>query len=166
MVSTHVMPYLEDLGYSRHLAGIVAMMIPIMSIAGRLSIGWVSDFIPRRALLTLMVLGEMVGILLFLNSHWFYLLIPSVILFGISYGGILVLRPVVLREYYGTTHIGSILGLHTGLSMTGSIVGPLLAGWIFDTTGSYSLAWTVSIVALFIGALLVFLLKYSQVTGK
>ena len=166
MVSTHVMPYLEDLGYSRHMAGVFAMMIPIMSIIGRLGIGWVSDFISRRALLTLMLLGTTVGIMLFLNSNLFYLLIPSVILFGISYGGILVLRPGVLRDFYGSTHIGSILGLHTGLSMTGSICGPLLAGWIFDTTGSYSLAWVASIIALLIGVPLVWWLKHLPATGK
>ena len=166
MVSTHVMPYLEHLGYSRHMAGIVAMMIPVMSIVGRLGIGWVSDFTSRRVILILMLLGEIVGIVLFLNLHLYYLLIPFVILFGISYGGIVVLRPGILGDYYGSTYIGSIIGVCMGLAAIGSIGGPLLAGWVFDTTSSYSLAWVVSGVFVLTGVPLVLLLRHPQVTGK
>ncbi|MFH0913706.1 MAG: MFS transporter, partial [Chloroflexota bacterium] len=42
MVTTHVMPYLEHTGYSRSTASVVAMMIPVLSMVGRLGGGWVS----------------------------------------------------------------------------------------------------------------------------
>ncbi|MFC2002840.1 MFS transporter [Chloroflexota bacterium] len=166
MVSTHVMPYLEHLGYSRHTASIVAMMIPVMSITGRLGIGWVSDFISRRLILILTLIGGTVGIMLFLYAHLFFFLISFVLLFGISYGGIIVLRPGILREYYGSTYIGSIIGLCFAVSMVGSIIGPTFAGWIFDTTSSYSIAWVVSGVLFLIGVPLVLIMKHPQVTEK
>ncbi len=72
---------------------------------------------------------------------------------------IFVLRPIILRDYYGKTYIGSIMGLCFGLGAIGSVCGPPLAGWIFDTTGSYDLAWIISSVLLLIGIPLVLLTK-------
>ncbi len=166
MITTHVMPYLEHIGYSRYTASIVAMMIPVISIAGRLGIGWVSDLISRRVVFILLVVGQIVGIVLFLYAHLSFLLIPFVILFGASYGGLIVLRPAVLRDYYGSTYIGSLIGLLMGVTSMGSVGGPLLAGWVFDTTNSYGLAWVLSSILLLISIPLVLLMKRPRAIGK
>jgi len=160
------MPYLEHIGYSRYRASIVAMMIPVMSIVGRLGIGWVSDFISRRVIFLLTVVGLIVGVVLFFNAHLSFLLIPFVIFFGVGYGGIIILRPGVLRDYYGSTYIGSLIGLCFGLTCIGGIAGPLFAGWVFDTTSSYSIAWVVSGSLFLIGVPLVLIMKHPQATGK
>ncbi|MFC1893908.1 MFS transporter, partial [Chloroflexota bacterium] len=166
MVSTHVMPYLEEIGYSRYTASIVAMMIPATSIGGRLAIGWVSDFLSRRILLILMVVGQVIGVVLFLYVHLSYLMIPFVIFFGVSYGGIVILRPAILRDYYGSIHIGSLIGLLMGLSSIGGIFGSLVGGWVFDTTGSYSPALIASGLLLLSGAPLVLIMKKPQAKEK
>ncbi len=158
-VITHIMPYLEDLGYSRRTASLVAMAIPAISVAGRLGTGWISDKIAYRAILFLLLLGQLAGSILLLYSNLFILLILFVILFGITYGGIIVLRPIALRSYFGTTHIGSIIGSCIGLSAAGSIGGPLFAGWIFDTTGNYSLAWVIAGILLLVSIPLVAMMK-------
>jgi sugar phosphate permease len=162
MITTHVMPYLQHIGYSRYMASIVAMMIPVISIAGRLGIGWVSDFIGHKVLLMLMAVGEFAGVALFLYAHLPFLLILFVLLFGVSYGGINVLRLRILRDHYGGTYIGSLIGLCLGASAGGGIVGPLLAGWVFDTTGRYILAWLVSTGLLLISIPLVSIMKHPQ----
>ena len=49
------------------------------------------------------------------------------------------------------------------MSQLGSIGGPLFAGWVFDTTGDYSLAWVLSGVLLILSLpLLVFVLKQAE----
>jgi len=159
MVTTHVMPYLEHLSYSRYTASIVAMMIPALSIIGRLGAGWASDYLNHKLALALMLMGQLVGVVLFLNAHLLFALIPFVVLFSVSYGGIFVLRLAVLKDYFGKAYIGSIMGLCFGLGAIGSVCGPPLAGWIFDTTGSYDLAWIISSVLLLIGIPLVLLTK-------
>ncbi len=159
MVTTHIMPYLEHLGYSRHTASFMAMMIPVISIVGRLGIGWISDQTAYRAIIILILLGQLAGIILFLYSNLFFLLILFVILFGVTYGGIVVIRLIALRDYYGTASIGSILGLCFGLTSAGSVAGPLFAGWIFDTTGNYSLAWILAGTLLLVSIPLVAIMK-------
>ncbi|MFC1593227.1 MFS transporter [Candidatus Omnitrophota bacterium] len=159
MISTHVMPYLKHIGYPRYMSSLVAMMIPVTSIIGRLGIGWISDLVGRKRVFVIAMLGQTTGVVLFLFAQQPFLLVSSVILFSISYGGIIVLRPAVFQDYYGRSYIGSLLGLSLGIASLGSIAGPLLAGWIFDTTNSYSLAWVLCSVLLMVGVPLLLIMK-------
>lgn len=159
MVITHVMPYLENVGYDRHLASLVAMMIPVLSIVGRLGIGWASDFGHRKALFIIGVTFQAVAVLLFIYARLSFLLIPFVILFGTTYGGNVVLRLIMVREYYGRAYVGSITGIFLGLTTVFSLFGPLLGGIIFDKTGSYDLAWIINGALLAIGVPLMLRMK-------
>jgi MFS family permease len=47
----------------------------------------------------------------------------------------------MVREYFGRAAFGRLIGLVMGASALGGIIGPTLAGFIFDTTGSYYLTW-------------------------
>ena len=53
------------------------------------------------------------------------------------------MRPALLREYFSRARFDTILGLATGVMMLGAIAGPPLAGWVFDTWGSYQGIWFV-----------------------
>ncbi|MFC1983291.1 MFS transporter [Chloroflexota bacterium] len=162
MVVTHVMPYLEDMGYIRGMAGIIAMMIPVVSIVGRLGFGWVSDLTSSKTILIAGVILQAVGVLLFLNAQLPFILVPFVILFGIAYGGNLVIRLRILRDYYGKGKIASISGFYVSSTLVLSFFSPLLAGFIFDRSGSYSIAWIVNIALLIIGLLLLLFIRNPQ----
>ena len=71
--------------------------------------------------------------------HWF--LVLSLILIGIGYGSNVIMTPALLREYFGRTRFGTVLGFTIGIITLGTIVGPTLAGWVFDTWGSYQGVW-------------------------
>ena len=53
----------------------------------------------------------------------------------------MTMRAALLREYYGTLSYGKILGTTMGFGSMAAIIGPTLAGWIFDTLGSYRTLW-------------------------
>ncbi len=97
-VSTHIMPYLEHLGYARNAASLVAMALSLLSIFGRLTTGWILDKIAFRVVLILVLLGQLVGSILLIYSNMLFLLIPCVILSGVTRGGTMVIRPVALRK--------------------------------------------------------------------
>jgi MCP family monocarboxylic acid transporter-like MFS transporter 10 len=118
-------------------------MIPIVSILGRLSFGWFGDrFDKRRTMATGFAL-LCVSMLLFnaVASTGRWLIIPFIILCGFGYGGPIPLLAGIIREYFGRKRLGTILGFIMGITLIGSIVGPPMAGWIFDTSGSYRGAW-------------------------
>jgi MFS family permease len=53
----------------------------------------------------------------------------------------MVLRGAILQEYYGMASFGKMLGIVLGSASIGGIIGPTLAGWAFDTLGSYTSVW-------------------------
>ena len=76
--------------------------------------------------------------------------------------GSFVLFPAIIGDWFGLKFHGSILGLLDLATGIGAAVGPLLAGYIFDSRGSYELAIIITAIALFIGAGLSFFIEAPQ----
>jgi len=144
-IITHVMPYLSSIGIGRSNSSLVATAIPLLSIGGRLGLGWLGDKAGGRlaAVGTFTMMGLGCFCLGYISSAGTWLFIPFVILFGFSYGGCIALRSVLAMEYFGRTSFGTFLGLIIGIGGLGSIIGPTLAGWVYDNFGSYQGIWFV-----------------------
>jgi len=141
-VITHVMPYLNSLGMSRLSAALVATAIPLFSIIGRLGFGWLGDIFDKRYVMAgAYALGGL-GLLAFSYIQMPGLIFPFLILFPLSWGAN-VLRGSIVREYFGIASFGRLLGIMAGITAVGKIIGPSLAGWTYDTFGSYHLIWLV-----------------------
>jgi len=142
-VVTHVMPYLSSIGIARATSGLVATAIPLLSIGGRLGFGWLGDRLDKRRLaagaLGLVALGLLCFEFVPLAGEG--LLVPFFILFGLGYGGSLTMAGALPREYFGRTSFGTIVGFIWGIGILGTLVGPPLAGWVFDYWGSYQGVW-------------------------
>jgi len=156
-VITHVMPYLSSIGINRSRASLVAMMLPIMSVGGRLSFGWLGDKYGRRRTVAVAFAMMTAGMLLFSYAQavGLWLLIPFILLFGIGYGGSTATRPSMVAEYFGRANYGTILGLIVGVNAIGAFIGPPLAGWVFDTWDSYQGVWLAYSGLAIVGSLLI-----------
>jgi len=142
-VITHVMPFLSSIDITRSTASLVALVLPVISVAGRLGVGLIRNGLDERrvyamafALLTIAMfsLGYVAG-----GTTW--LLIPFAIVFSFGWGGSVTTRMTLLRKYFGRNSFGTILGFASGVMMMGNIAGAPLAGWVFDTWGSYQGIW-------------------------
>lgn len=155
-VMVHVMPYLSSIGIARSTSKWMAMAIPLVSIIGRLGSGWLGDRFEKKRVATVCFAITGLGLLSFSYAFdgMIWLLIPSIILFGIGWGGSTTLRASLLREYFGRSKFGTIYGFAMGMLALGNIVGPLFAGWVFDNRGSYFAAW-LSFTGLIFAALIV-----------
>jgi len=142
-VIVHVMPYLSSTGIARSTSSLVATTLPVISIIGRLGSGWLGDRFDKRRIATGSLAIMSLGLLFFsyASDEGMWLLVPFIILFGIGWGGNVTLRPALLMEYFGRSSFGAIHGFMMGMISLGSISGPLLAGWVFDSWGSYYAAW-------------------------
>ena len=140
-VATHVMPYLSIIGITRSNAGLVAAAIPLISITGRLILGWLGDIFDKRYLMSLAFGLMSAGMLAFCFAQAELGLLLFLLLFPPSFGGMMVLRVATLREYFGRDSIGKMLGIVMGSASVGGIIGPTLAGWVFDSVGSYFPIW-------------------------
>lgn len=157
-VITHIMPYLSSIGINRSRASLVAMILPIMSVGGRLSFGWLGDKYGRRHTVAAAFAMMTAGLLFFsyIPAVGLWLLILFLFLFGVGYGGSTATRPSMVAEYFGRANYGAILGLMVGINAIGAIIGPPLAGWVFDTWDSYQGIWLAYSGLAIVGSLLIF----------
>jgi len=140
-VIIHVMPYLSEMGMSRVTAGVVAAGIPLFSIIGRILFGWLGDRHDKRYVMvsTFSCISLGMFVLCYVDTEW--LAFIFLLLFSPGYGGGMVLRGAVVREYFGRTSFGKITGVNAGVGSIGGVIGPTLAGFVFDSTGSYYPVW-------------------------
>ena len=75
--------------------------------------------------------------------------------YGLSQAGIGMLSPLMVQRSFGLKSFGSILGLIQMVQMTAFLIGPVMAGAIFDATESYRPTFVVLGVIFMLGALAV-----------
>ncbi len=142
-VVIHVMPYLSSIGIPRATSSLIAMAIPLTSIGGRLGLGWLGDRVDKRWIsagaFAMMGLGMFFFGYVATVGDW--MLVPFLVLFGTGFGGNHIMRAAMLREYFGRSRFGTIFGFLMGVMMLGQIIGAPLAGWVFDSWGSYYGIW-------------------------
>jgi MFS family permease len=80
-------------------------------------------------------------------------------IFGIGYGGHTTQFPAITGEMFGLSHMGMILGAVVFFWGLGGALGAFLAGYIFDLTGSYSRAFVIGAVTMFVAGTASFFLK-------
>lgn len=142
-IVTHIMPYLGDIGLSRASAGYVAAAIPVLSVVGRIAFGWLSDFIDKKYVMAIAYALMGLGTFVLSRVGESGLVYVFLLFFSTGYGGIMVLRAAILRDYYGRVFFGKLLGILMGASAVGGVIGPTAAGWVFDRMGSYHLIWQI-----------------------
>ena len=64
-------------------------------------------------------------------------------LYAPAYGGLAALMQAIRGEYFGRQAFGTIMGFMSMFIMLGTMAGPLFAGYVWDITGSYRLAFLV-----------------------
>ena len=69
-----------------------------------------------------------------------WMLTLGVVSLGLAGGGLLPLLGLIFGARFGVASFGRVMGL-VMLSLTVGASGPLLAGWLYDLTGSYDAAF-------------------------
>ena len=140
---THMVPRLTDMGHTLSAASLVMSLCAGFGIVGKLSFGWLSDRLPMRRVLLVVILIQFSGQLLMYRSielGWFTL---GAALFGYGVGGVVPLHGAIVGTTFGRERFGAVLGLMRPAMFPVQILGVPFAGWVYDTTGSYALAFQV-----------------------
>ena len=83
--------------------------------------------------------------------------ILGLIIYAVAQGGISVIPQSLIAEYFGRRYFATISGFRSSVQMIGIIVGPIVSGYVFDTTGSYQVAFlgfaTAAVVAMILAVM-------------
>jgi OFA family oxalate/formate antiporter-like MFS transporter len=139
----HQIPHLVNIGIDAGTAaGVLGLMISF-SVPGRLIFGFLGDYIERRKLIavTMVIQGIAVLILGYASSLTHVYIFVG--LYGLTYGGCIPLLMAFRGDIFGRKKYAQMSGIMSPFRMVGNVVGPVLAGYIFDVTGSYRSAFTL-----------------------
>ena len=158
-ISLHVVPFLVDTGRSLEIASFMLAATTLTSIFGRLGFGWLADRFPPRYIMTLSMLMVGLGAIILANvTEGWTLLILYIVVYAIGWGGGATTMNATRGAYFGRRAFGTISGTMDFFQMFGLVLGPIFAGFVFDYTGSYTIAFTsFAISAAASGVLMVFL---------
>jgi len=154
LVSLHQLAFAIDIGFDKLYAAGVLGIGSFLAIAGTIVTGSLSDYIGREWSAILAYGISIVGVVCALlitspDQHW--LLYLHACFFGLTWGARGPAITAKTADLFPGGRLGTILGVITIGSGIGSAVGAWAAGWIFDLSGSYRLAFSLSIVAYLCG---------------
>lgn len=161
----HLAPSAQDRGVDPSTAVTLFALIGIGSTAGRFLIGGVADRLGRRLSLTLMFLGLGVMMAWWIVARDAVGLAIFALAFGLCYGGYVALAPALLVDVFGPRNASGVIGVSYTAGAVGSLLGPPLAGYAFDVTGSYALPIAMAAAMAFIAAWLVYRMPEPRLNG-
>ncbi len=136
----HVSASARDSGINEASAVGLVGLIGVGSLVGRFAIGALADKLGRLQTLTLAQVSMAATYLLWMaaGAYPVYAVFAAFALwFGLSYGGIVSLMPAICMDIFGARAVSGIIGsLYTGAAL-GNLLGPVVAGAVFDRFGSY-----------------------------
>ena len=143
----HLVPHAEDRGISPQTAAALLSLLGVGSAVGRFTIGAAADRIGRWRGLGLSFGGVGLSCILWLVGDGMIILGIFAVLVGAFWGGSVALAPSVMADYFGTRAVSGIIGvLYAGVGF-GALLGPIIAGLVFDLWQSYLVAIIYSIIA-------------------
>ena len=140
-VGLHLVPYFVDLGASDVFAATLAGAVGVLSIPGRFGLSAVSDYLNRRYVMAVSLFLMTIAIVFMARATSVTQVLPFLVLYAAAQGGISVIPQSLIAEYFGRRAYATIQGFRGTIQMVGIIIGPLVSGYVFDTTGNYEWAF-------------------------
>jgi MFS family permease len=162
LIYVHLAAYLNDIGVSAGSAAVALGYMNLIFTVAMVAFGFMGDHINRRFLLVILFTVQTIAMgWLFIGSGS-KMLYGFVIVYGLALGGIVPCSVGLLSDIFGRKSISSILGAATiALGLSG-ILGPWLAGYVFDITQSYSIVWQSAFVISLAGTIASYYIRATE----
>jgi len=153
-VSVHIVIHATGMGISAANAANILAIIGAVSIAGMNVMGMACDKFGNESAFVTGFLVMVIAFIWLLISKETWMLYLFAAILGFGWGGIQTLFPPTVAELFGLRSQGVILATAAFVGAIGAATGSVLSGYIFDTTGSYNLAFIICGIIAFIGFIL------------
>jgi MFS family permease len=153
-VSLHQLAFAIDVGFDRVYAAGVLGMGALLAVFGTIVTGTLSDYVGREVSAIMAYGFSIVGVICALaitSPEQHLLLWLHACFFGLTWGARGPAITAKTADLFPGRQLGTILGVITIGSGLGAALGSWGAGWIFDLTGSYRVAFSLSIASYICG---------------
>jgi predicted MFS family arabinose efflux permease len=148
----HLVPSGADHGIGQTAAAMLLGLIGAGSTVGRFVLGGIADRMGRHWFLVTTYAGMAVAMAIWALGSTFESLAVFALVFGLFYGGWVAILPSIVMDRFGGANVSGIIGvLYTSVAF-GTLIGPTVAGYLFDSTHSYMLPIICSLAANIVAA--------------
>ena len=163
---SHQVYFYLDAGYGSMQAATFYGVFGICFAIGNIAAAW-SDKTGRERFYipTCLVCAGFVALFFFMqdaNAPWLPMLIA--VGFGLCFGAIPCVLNAALADLFHGKHYGKILGTMIIGFAIGGMVGPWLAGYLYDVTGTHTITYTLIIASLVAIAIMMWLAAPSKLS--
>jgi MFS family permease len=168
-VSQSVVPHLGDIGFPVGIAASAISTTSIMSTAGMFFFGWLCDKIPVKIAYIIGLVLIVMGILVLVNIEagspvWMVWLYAVVFGFGVS--SWMTTMSILTSTTFGLASYGAIFGMLSLFQNMGGSIGPLLAGYLYDSMNTYYWAFIIIMAMVVLAMPLVLAVRRPLVVSK
>jgi len=163
-IIVHIVPHVTDLGISSAGAANILATIGGLLIVGRVVLGSAADRIGNRQVFIIGFILTSAASFWLVSAAEMWMFYLFAVVFGFAHGGMGASESPLVAELFGLSSHGLIFGAAILGFTIGAAIGPLLAGYIFDVTGNYQVAFLVCASAGIVGLALTMLLR--PIRGK
>jgi MFS family permease len=158
IVQANLRLYAADIGIDPQSTAFLMSLLSATMIGGKLFFGAMADRWDQRALYWLAAATMAVAMVLLIGRPSFARMMLISGLLGLAAGGFLPLLGAIVGTRFGPQAFGRVFGLMAPF-LTLSSLGPPIAGWVRDTTGSYDTAFQLILVTMVPAALVMVLMR-------
>ncbi len=152
-MSSHLVPFATDSGMSAVTASLALGLLGALSIPGRLIAGILADKVGYKIVLAGALFAMSAGIMILITVRGPLMLYSFVAIFGLAHGLRATSQTGILSVLFGTGSLGMLIGITMAVSQLVGIVAPCFCGFVYDSTGSYVIAFITLGVLTLAGAL-------------
>ena len=160
IIVTHQVAHAVDVGYPKVFAASIFGLMGVVSIAGRLGFGYLSDVMRREVVYTWVQLVSAVGTVALMattDSSWPILLYIYAVFYGLGQGSRALVLSAISIDVFKGKNFGAIFGYFTLSVGIGGAIGAWLGGYLFDVTHSYMVAFSISLACLLVSIVVVWM---------
>lgn len=158
IVVPNLREHLEIMGFETSVAIAFVGTMAFMSIFGRLA-GAIGDYLDPRHVLAVSLVLEALGCFGLLYANTTAIVYFCITAIALGFGTAYISVPVVFNQFFGRNAFGMTSGIRIFITGIFNGSGPIVAGAIFDQTGTYTIAlYSISALAA-IGAITAFALR-------
>ena len=155
-LGVHLPAHITDIGYSTVQAGYIVMVYSTVALFAQIIGGYLGDRLVKKHVLTGFLLIQSIGLFVLTFFKNMMGIIIFSIFYGIAFGGRNPLFTSIRGDYFDRTVFATLFGLSGLVINIGTVTGPVLTGYLFDTKGDYSIAFFILGIMALIGAVLCF----------
>jgi len=159
IISVHIIIHATGQGISLTKAVGIMAFIGGGGIAGRVLMGIVADRAGSKLSMVTSSILLIIALFWLLAAKDLWMLYLFGAIFGFGHGGLATMESPMVAEMFGMRTHGVLLGFVFFADTIGGAIAPVLAGYIFDVTGSYNLAFLLCAVIGVVDLILVLLLR-------